>query len=118
MGYKLFLDDVRDVSMVYKDQSDSDYIVVRSYKEFVECIKMRGLPSFVSFDNDLGQDELGMLLPDGYDAVKWLVFKSGLDLRKLNYRIHSANPIASVQIDSLLKNYIAHLRKIDQSTDD
>lgn len=49
------------------------------------------------------------MLPDGYAAVKWLVYESKLDLSSLKYKVHSANPIASVQIDSLLKNYKKHL---------
>jgi len=109
MMYKLFLDDIRNVDMVYKELSNNDFVIVRSFKEFVNHIEQNGLPQFISFDNDLGADEHGYVLPDGYDAVKWLVYESNFDLRNLNYKVHSANPIASVQIDSLLKNYIKHL---------
>ena len=73
MSYKLFLDDVRNVSMVYKNLSDDDFIVVRSYNDFVKHIKINGLPEFISFDNDLGIDEKGQVLPDGYAATKWLI---------------------------------------------
>ena len=107
--YKLFLDDIRNVDMVYENLTNADFIIVRSYSDFVEYISENGLPSFISFDNDLGSNENGEVLPDGYDAVKWLVYKSNLDLRELKYNVHSANPIASIQIDSLLKNYIEHL---------
>ena len=111
MPYKLFLDDIRNVNMVYKELSDDDFVIVRSFKEFVSHIEQNGLPEFISFDNDLGADEYGNILPEGYDAAKWLVYKSNLDLKNLNYKVHSANPIASIQIDSLLKNYIKHLNE-------
>lgn len=51
---KLFLDDVRTVSMVYPNASDDEFDVVRSYQEFVEYIMDNGLPDYISFDNDLG----------------------------------------------------------------
>ncbi len=109
MGYKLFLDDVRDVQMVYNKFTNVDFIVVRNFDAFVKVISEKGLPEFLSFDNDLGEDSNGSLLKDGYDCAKWLVYESGLDLRNLNFKVHSANPIASVQIESLLNNYIKHL---------
>lgn len=109
--YKLFLDDVRDVSMVYPNLTNNDFVVVRSYEAFITFIKQNGLPAFISFDNDLGEDENGTVLPDGYAAVKWLVYESGLDLKELNFKVHSANPVASVQIQALLDNYINFLKK-------
>ena len=111
MGYKLFLDDLRTVQMVYPDGRESDFVVVRTYEAFVQCITDRGLPEFISFDNDLGEDERGNLLEDGYAAAKWLVYDSGLDLRPLRFKVHSANPVARVQIESLLNNYITFLRQ-------
>ena len=106
IAYKLFLDDVREVPMVYPDLTNKDFVIARTYSEFVEIIKENGLPYFISFDNDLGEDEQGNLLPDGYAAAQWLVYQSGLDLKKLIFRVHSSNPVASVQIKSLLDNYI------------
>jgi hypothetical protein len=111
MLYRLFLDDLRTVEMVYKNLSENDFVVVRTFEEFVACIQQNGLPGFISFDNDLGEDAAGNLLKDGYAAAKWLVYDSGLDLRSLNFNVHSANPVARVQIESLLNNYIAFLQE-------
>lgn len=108
--YKLFLDDIRTVDMVYKNWSDKDFIIVRNFEDFKKTIMQKGLPEYISFDNDLGEDESGQVLPDGYHAAKWLVYESGLDLSKLNFYVHSANPVASKQIQGLLDNYIRHLR--------
>ncbi len=110
MGYKLFLDDIRNVPMVYPDLKNSDFIVVRTFDGFVEHILKHGLPDFISFDNDLGEDASGNLLPDGYACTKWLVYESGLDIRSLKFKVHSANPVASKQISGLLTNYINHLK--------
>ena len=110
MGYKLFLDDLRTVQMVYPNLSTSEFIVVRSFSEFVRIIKQQGLPEFISFDNDLGVDEEGQLLPEGYDAAKWLVYESGMDLSELRFKVHSANPVAKELIESLLNNYIRFLK--------
>lgn len=107
---KLFLDDIRTVDMVYDKSETPSFDVVRSYKAFVLYIKKNGLPDFISFDNDLGLDETGEVAMDGYAAAKWLVYKSGLDLRNLKFKVHSANPVAAEQIRGLLNNYLKFLK--------
>ena len=107
---KLFLDDLRSIEMVYDKSMENEFDIVRNYKDFVEYIQNKGLPNFISFDNDLGLDENGIIAPDGYAAAKWLVYESGLNLIHLKFKVHSANPIASEQIKSLLTNYINHLK--------
>lgn len=112
--YKLFLDDIRNVVQVFPALTNSDFVVIRSYTAFVSYIKQNGLPYFISFDNDLGEDETGQVLEDGYACAKWLVYKSNLDLTELKYNVHSANPVAKKQIESLLTNYINHLNNNKQ----
>lgn len=107
---KLFLDDLRTVDMVYDKRMTPEFDVVRSYDAFVAYIREKGLPYFISFDNDLGLDEEGKVALDGYAAAKWLVYESGLDLQDLEFKVHSANPVAREQIISLLTNYIKHLK--------
>jgi hypothetical protein len=106
---KLFLDDIRTIEMVYDKSMVNEFDIVRNYKEFIEYIRTNGLPDFISFDNDLGEDENGEIAPDGYAVVKWLVYESGIDLTKLKFIVHSANPVAAEQIRGLLNNYIKHL---------
>lgn len=112
MSYKLFLDDIRTVKMVYPHMAETDFVIVRDHKAFKEAIMNMGLPNFISFDNDLGLDSNGTVAPEGYDCAKWLVYESGLDLSDLKFRVHSANPVAKVQIESLLNNYLKHLRNL------
>lgn len=114
MTYKLFLDDIRTVEMVYKNMTDKDFIVVRNFKDFKTIktiILQRGLPEFISFDNDLGLDADDEVAPDGYAAAKWLVYESGLNISELKFHVHSANPVAAQQIKGLLDNYIKFLAK-------
>ena len=106
---KLFLDDIRTIEMVYDKSMVNEFDIVRNYKEFIEYIRTNGLPDFISFDNDLGEDENGEIAPDGYAVVKWLVYESGIDLTKLKFIVHSANPVAAEQIRGILNNYIKHL---------
>jgi hypothetical protein len=113
--YKLFLDDIRSVSAVYPDQSDSDFVIVRSFEDFKKVISEQGLPSLISFDNDLGQlAEDGSIAPDGYACAKWLVYESGLDISTLKFYVHSANIVARDYIKTLLDNYIKHLRTLKE----
>ena len=107
---KLFLDDLRSGDMIYEKSEVHAFDVVRSYNEFVQYIQTHGLPDFISFDNDLGLDNNGELAPDGYAAAKWLVYESGLNLSSLQFKVHSANPVAAEKIKGLLTNYIKHLK--------
>jgi hypothetical protein len=61
--------------------------------------------------NDLGLDANQEVAPDGYACAKWLVYESGLDLKSLEFKVHSANPVAAEQIKGLLINYIKYLKK-------
>ncbi len=112
MSYRLFLDDLRNVPMIYPELTNDDFIVVRNVADFQKTILEKGLPDYISFDNDLGLDEQGTVAPDGYAAARWLVYESGLDLLPLRFLVHSANPVARVQIESLLTNYQKHLQEI------
>ncbi len=114
--YKLFLDDIRTIQMVYSEMEETDFVIVRDFKSFVKTILENGLPEFISFDNDLGLGPNGDVAPDGYACAKWLVYESNLDLRNLKFNVHSANPVASVQIESLLNNYIKHLNQDSSKT--
>lgn len=107
---KLFLDDLRTIEMVYDKSRELEFDIVRTYEQFVDYIKSNGLPAYISFDNDLGLDEKGEVAPDGLAAAKWLVYESGLDLINLEFKVHSANPVAAEQIKGLLNNYIKHLK--------
>ena len=46
--------------MVYDKSEESKFDIVRTYDEFVNYTKSKGLPNFISFDNDLGLDDEAM----------------------------------------------------------
>ncbi|MEP6262484.1 MAG: cyclic-phosphate processing receiver domain-containing protein [Gillisia sp.] len=58
---KLFLDEIRNPDWIYDQIEANDFVVVRNHNEFIDYIKLNGLPDFISFDNDLGMDEKGKL---------------------------------------------------------
>lgn len=101
--YKLFLDDLREVSWVYPDADLIDWIVCRSYAEAVSLVFSLGFPSVVSFDHDLGDSE------SGFDFAKKLVeidLDYGTMPEDFAYAVHSANPIGAANIRGLLENYL------------
>jgi len=91
---KLYLDNLR----VTPEGFDRVY----NYADFVEYITQNGLPDFISFDHDLGEDE------SGYDCAKYLVeycIEYNLPLPK--FSVHSQNPVGKENIERLLNNFSA-----------
>ena len=130
--YNLFLDDIRNPKDCChympnpKFYSDSEFVVVRNYDEFVNFIKKNGLPNIISFDHDLGE----LNYPDdmykdtgsyetfgektGMDCAKWLVdfcMNTAQDIP--DYIIHSMNPVGGKNIFMYLDNY----RKFQEKED-
>lgn len=105
MSY-LFLDDERiptDVDWVALPACEA--IIVRTFEEFVGFIEENGIPSHISFDNDLGEDT-----PEGYDCAKWLIERV-LDgdyafPRNFAFTVHSMNPVGRKNISALLLNFL------------
>ncbi|MGE4382461.1 MAG: cyclic-phosphate processing receiver domain-containing protein [Arcobacter sp.] len=100
---KMYLDDIRTPINDYD-------VIVRSYNEAIEFVKNKGIPSFISFDHDLGCNEKGNVLKSGYDFAKWLVEMDIENIYKFpndfSFEIHSANPIGKNNINSILNNYL------------
>lgn len=97
----LFLDDIREPSKFQHLIFEEGYIVwVKNYNEFVNHINQNGLPNAISFDNDLGEEL------EGYDCAKFLVnFCMDNNLKLPKFKVHSANPVAKVNIETLLNNF-------------
>lgn len=89
---KLYLDDIRAVP--------TGYFLVTSYDEFVSFLKEHGLPIFISFDHDLGEEKTG------YDCAKFLVEYCLDHVETLpDYKVHSQNPVGKENIEKLLENF-------------
>jgi len=100
---KLYLDDIRE-------PKNSGYTIVRSFDEAVQFVQDFGIPTYISFDHDLGCDENGTVYKSGYDFAKWLV---EIDLdddikfpNNFTFNVHSANPIGRHHIETILNNYL------------
>lgn len=120
--YSIFLDDLRSIDMVYPYNSNvyenfmEDFHICRTMEDAVKLIEDKGfLPYYISFDNDLGQDQNGNPLKEGIDFAHWIV-ESILDNKyklpdNFSFFVHSANSIAGPEIRILLKNFMDFLKK-------
>ena len=96
----------------FKDiYNQPDWVIVRSYDEFVNHITENGIPDLISFDHDLGIEHIqyyfnNVVEKTGKDCAKWLVdycIDNQLELPK--YYVHSANPIGRQNIINYLENF-------------
>lgn len=105
MTWNLFIDDER-----FPPSDGREWVIARDGSQVVDEMLNRGMPSYISFDHDLGPNS-----GTGYDIVKLLV---DVDMRTteeqyrfpqdFDFYVHSQNPIGKTNIESYLKNYLAH----------
>lgn len=91
MDYKIFLDDIRMPTDIYPKTDNKDWVIVRDVDEFKKTIKEKGIPYFISFDNDLGAFKDGTSKPEGKDAAKWMTYEEGMDISNMDFKAHSSN---------------------------
>ena len=102
MTYKLYIDDIRN-------PEDKDFVIARTVQEAKEKVFELGMPSYISFDHDLGEESEG----DAIDFVKWLIecdMDNHIIPEGFTFYVHSANPIGSENIECLLNNYLNFLK--------
>ena len=88
----LYLDDLRPTPEGFER--------VYSYEEFVAYLQHYGMPRFISFDHDLGEEF------SGYDCAKYLVDYCLYRLLPLpDFTVHSQNPVGKENIERLLNNF-------------
>lgn len=104
MIYKLFLDDER-----FPVEDGGKWIICRTVEDAIWTVEHHGLPSFISFDNDLGegQDE-GRLFARWF--VEYLYDFTPDQFKEFDFYVHSQNPVARECINSLLTDYLNHRR--------
>ncbi|WP_027803557.1 cyclic-phosphate processing receiver domain-containing protein [Paraburkholderia dilworthii] len=102
-GFWLYIDDLRDAP-------GREWIVARSSCEAIELLKERGCPARVSFDHDLGGDDIAIVV------VRWMV-ETDLDCSgrfipdQFEFSVHSANPVGAANIRGLLESYLSYKAK-------
>lgn len=129
---KLFLDDIRSPTdclsymsrrighrnLVYKE---GNWVIVRSYNEFVDYLKKNDLPTLVSFDHDLGEDHYSIdHTPEaweeyhkvtdremtGLDAAKYLLEHCAFFSQNLPViLIHSMNGVGCENITRTVESF-------------
>jgi hypothetical protein len=122
MSWKLFIDDdcdgarnpaitvenrawrsLMNLPAIKPDTSQhGDWVLARSADEAMRVVDECGMPSFISFDHDLG---------DGKDAISvahWLVERD-MDGQPFPddfaFEVHSGNPVGRANIRGLIDNY-------------
>lgn len=125
----IFLDDIREPNYVNLYKNDPNYnklewIVVRSHKEFIECVKEKGMPTLVSFDHDLADVHYQVTVDDirngfdirtdfdektGYDSLKWLCnFALDNNIKLPEIKFHTANYIGFKNMTTYYNNFIKY----------
>ena len=127
----IYLDDVRVPVKVH--EWEQDWVLVRSYDEFVDKITELGLENIelITLDHDLGPQSTRHFLKSttktsvfdysqvdektGLDCAKWLVehaMDKGINLPVVV--VHSANPVGSANIMGYINNYL-YVNRLPQS---
>ncbi len=120
----LFLDDERDPEQTVRQSSwrsmvglpvptgaaakhlgsDQMFRIARTVEEAKGLIGRYGMPTFISFDHDLGEDS-----PPAIEFAKYLVEKDldGITFPDgFSWFVHSANPVGRANIESYMENYM------------
>jgi hypothetical protein len=125
MSYNLFLDDIRvpiDCNTYINNPIyvSLDWVVVRSYDEFVKTIVENGMPDTLSFDHDLSDTDYqhqhnidyNVQEKTGFHCAKWLInycMDNNVEV-PVDIFIHSMNPVGSANIKSLFDTYNKYRR--------
>jgi hypothetical protein len=136
--YSLFLDDVRmpiDCVLYMRNQiyTNLEWVIVRSYTEFVNCIEERykkgEFPNLVSFDHDLADEHYDpkmyhgvdsyndastkFIEPTGKECADWLVqFCIDNDINMPASIVHSMNPAGVERIKQSIADYNRYMSRI------
>lgn len=106
-GAYIFLDDERNPGDVTWIQYEPgiQWVITRSFREFVELSRACRSIAFVSFDHDLADFSNGREY-SGYDCAKWLVEHcEGHRMSLPRWVTHTQNPVGAENINTYLKNY-------------
>ena len=95
--HSLFVDPKKypkDITWAYLP--DKEYVLIRTFDQFISHIEANGLPEFLSMDHKLG-----------LECATWLCLyckKFNLDIP--SYMIHSKNKLESKRVSNILAFYV------------
>lgn len=124
----LILDDVRDATQCFHVTGNQmylqlDWVVVKTYDEFVYYIQTHPLPDRISYDNDLCHEHYlegayyeykffnydKVLEKTGYHACLWMIDQCiEHKIQMPESYAHSMNPYGKMKIESAIKQYTKH----------
>lgn len=103
MSYVMFIDDERLPTEAQLNDGRV-WLMCATLDDVKRTVRKHGLPVFVSFDHDLGDNE-----PTGYDIAKWMVEQELRGLEEFpegfEFYVHSQNPIGKENIEGYLNGY-------------
>lgn len=94
MIWNLYIDDLRF------PPADREWIVCRSSQEALDRVAEMGMPQFISFDHDLGEEDTTMVFLCRMVNEVW----DGVSVPP-DYQIHSANPVGAENIRSFMDSW-------------
>lgn len=100
VAYTLFIDDEREPP---QNAALHKTLVVRSSLDAIHAVMTYGVPSFISYDHDLGGDDTSTRF------INWLIeaYLSGvIRVFPTDYYVHSQNPVGKQNIEGLLQAFI------------
>lgn len=114
MTWNLFIDDERELtdvtwapSQVQEKYRNEEWVIARNGQEAMDAFLEKGMPSFISFDHDLGEGT-----GSGHDIAKMLVHvgsETPVEMYRFpedfDFYVHSKNPIGKENIEGLLNGY-------------
>lgn len=112
---KVFLDDERSPEFLerfgFTRSEYVDMVVVRSSAKMIEHVKEHGVPTYISFDHDLGGDDNARVF------IKWLIdelIDGRVKMPKdFDFVVHSMNPVGSEWICDTMTGIIGEFRGED-----
>lgn len=114
MSWNLFIDDERELAdvswapwQVQEKYRNEEWVVCRSRAAVYSAIYQKGVPSYISFDHDLGEN-----FDTGFDIVKMIVNMDLDGFREIpenfSFYVHSKNPVGKKNIEEYINNYMNH----------
>lgn len=113
---KIFLDDLRSISDVYKNENSfKEWFLCRNYDEFIDYIhNYYDTITHISFDHDISSYDKEGNEYTGYDAVKYLtnyIIDNNL-LVNFTVNFHTANQVGYENMSVYWSNFIKFYDKI------
>lgn len=95
--YSLFIDDLRNISYLGNVETEN-WKIARSSFEAKKVVLQFGIPDFISFDHDLGENDTSMVF------LKWWTGQYP-ETPFPKFHIHSSNPVGKMNIESFILSF-------------